>query len=126
MARGRGIYTYPENAADLAALNDLARRAGPGPIFDLSGERALYYFLDRRPATRCPDVAMLSNPELGAEALRELNAHPPVFVVLEGTKILGSLDGIANRDRVPPIAAWIDAHYPVRVHAGRYIVAFHR
>jgi hypothetical protein len=126
MARGRGIYTYSENAADLAALNDLAQHAGPGPIFDLSGERALYYFLNRRPATRCPDVAMLSNPELSAEALRELNAHPPVFVVLEGNKIQGSLDGIANRDRVPPIAEWIDAHYPVRVNTGRFVVAFRR
>jgi hypothetical protein len=126
MARGRGIYTYRENAADLAALNDLAKRTGPGPIFDLSGERALYYFLDRRPATRCPDIAMLSNPELGAEALRELSAHPPVFVVLEGAKIFGSLDGIANRDRIPPIAAWIGAHYPVRVSTGRFVVALQR
>jgi hypothetical protein len=126
MARGRGIYTYRENAADLAALNDLAQRASPGPIFDLSGERALYYFLNRRPATRCPDIAMLSNPELGAEALRELNAHPPVFVVLEGAKSYGSLDGIANRDRIPAIAAWIDAHYPVRFGAGRFVVALRR
>jgi hypothetical protein len=126
MPRGRGIYTYPENAADLAALNDLGKSAGPGPIFDLSGERALYYFLDRRPATRCPDPAMLSNPELSAEAMSELNAHPPVFVVLEGAKIHGSQDGIANRDRVPPIAAWIDARYPVRVRAGRFVVAFPR
>ena len=126
MARGRGIFTYAENAADLSALNDLAQRAGPGPIFDLSGERALYYFLNRRSATRCPDIAMLSNPELGAEALRELNAHPPVFVVVEGNKIQGSLDGIANRDRIPPIAAWIDAHYPVHVRARRFVVAFRR
>jgi hypothetical protein len=124
MPRGRGIYTYPENASDLAALDELARRAGPGTIFDLSGERALYYLLNRRPATRCPDIAMLSSPELGAEALHELNANPPRFVVLEGTKVLGALDGIANRDRVPPIAAWIDAHYPVKVHAGRYVVGF--
>jgi hypothetical protein len=126
MARGRGIYTYPENAADLAAIADLANRAGPGTIFDLSGERALYYFLDRRPATRCADVAMLSNPELSAEGLRQLEEHPPVLIVLEGTKILGSLDGVANRDRIPAIAAWIDAHYPARVHAGRYLVAFRR
>ncbi len=126
MPRGRGIYTYPENAADLAALDELSQRAGPGPIFDLSGERALYYLLDRRPATRCPDIAMLSAPELTAEAMRELDAHPPVFVVLEGTKILGSLDGITNRDRVPSIAAWIDAHYPVRLHAGRYVVVVRR
>ena len=69
---------------------------------------------------------MLSNPELSSEALRELNAHPPVFVVLEGAKIQGPLDGIANRDRVPPIAAWIDAHYPVRVAAGRFAVGFRR
>lgn len=126
MPRGRYIYTYPENAADLSALNELAQRAGPGPIFDLSGERALYYLLDRRPAVRCPDVSMLSAPELSDEAMRELNATPPRFVVLEGTKILGTVDGIANRDRVPPIAAWIDAHYPVRVRAGRYVVAFSR
>jgi hypothetical protein len=124
LPRGRGIYTYPENAADLAALNELSQRAGPGPIFDLSGERALYYLLDRRPATRCPDIAMLSAPELTAEAMQELDAHPPVFVVIDGTKILGSLDGISNRDRIPAIAAWIDAHYPVKVQAGRYLVGF--
>jgi hypothetical protein len=124
MPRGRGIYTYAENASDLAALRDLAQQAGPGPIFDLSGERALYYLLDRRPATRCPDLAMLSTPELSAEALQQLAAHPPVFVVLEGMKVFGSLDGIANRDRIPPIAAWIDANYPVRVKAGRYLVGF--
>jgi len=126
LARGRGIFTYPENAGDLSALDEIARRAGPGPMFDLSGERALYFLLDRRPATRCPDVAMLSNRELSAEALSELTAHPPVFVVLEGTAILGSLDGIANRDRVPLIASWVDAHYPVRARAGRFLVALQR
>jgi len=124
MPRGRGIFTYAENASDLAALRDLAQQAGPGPIFDLSGERALYYLLDRRPATRCPDIAMLSTPELSAEALHQLATHPPVFVVLEGMKVFGSLDGIANRERIPPIAAWIDANYPVRVKAGRYLVGF--
>jgi hypothetical protein len=126
MPRGRGIYTYAGNASDLAALRDLAQQAGPGPIFDLSGERALYYLLDRRPATRCPDMAMLSTPELSAEALDQLAAHPPVFVVLEGMKVFGSLDGIVNRDRIPPIAAWIDANYPVRVKAGRYLVGFRK
>jgi hypothetical protein len=126
MSRGRGIYTYAENASDLTALRDLAQQAGPGSIFDLSGERALYYLLDRRPATRCPDLAMLSAPELSAEALQQLAAHPPVFVVLEGMKVFGSLDGIANRDRIPPIAAWIDTNYPVHVKAGRYLVGFRR
>jgi hypothetical protein len=123
MRRARGLYTYAENASDLAALNDLAQRTGAGPMFDLSGERALYFLLDRRPATRCPDIAMLSNPDLGAEALRQLAARPPNFVVLTGNPILGSLDGITNRDRAPNIARWIDTHYPVHVQAGRFVVA---
>jgi hypothetical protein len=97
---------------------------GPGPIFDLSGERALYYLLDRRPATRCPDIAMLSAPELGAEALRELNVHPPRLVILDKGNVPGSLGGVAKRDRIPLIAAWIDAHYRVRVRAGGYLVGF--
>ena len=93
-------------------------------MFDLSGERALYFLLNRRPATRCPDLAMLSEPELGAEAQEQLVAHPPIFVVIDGLAAFRSLDGIANRDRIPTIAAWIDAKYPVRVRAGRYVIAF--
>jgi hypothetical protein len=125
MARGRGIYTYAENAADLAAIDDLVRREVPRneTILDLSGERALYYFLDRRPAVRCADVGMLSPPAMTAEALQQLNAHPPRLVVLHGLKGLDQLDGIANRDRAPAIFAWVDAHYPRRVQAGRYTVA---
>jgi hypothetical protein len=125
LPRGRGIYTYPENAADLAALDALVQRAVPRsePMLDLSGERALYYLLDRRPAVRCADVGMLSPPAMTAEALQQLNAHPPPLVVLHGQKGMDELDGIANRDRAPAIFAWVDAHYPRRVQAGRYTVA---
>ena len=123
LPRARGVYTYPQEAADLAALAQLAAALPPGPIFDLSGERALYYLLDRRPATRCPDIAMLSAPRLTSEALGQLEQNPPVFVVVEGLQVLGSLDGVHNRDRVPAIAAWVDAHYPVRQQVGRYVVA---
>jgi len=125
MPRGRGIYTYAENAADLGALNDLVQREAPKPatILDLSNERALYYFLDRRPAVRCADVGMLSPPAMTAEALQELSAHPPRLVIMHGLKGMDELDGIPNRDRAPAIFAWVDAHYPRRVQAGRYTVA---
>jgi len=123
LPRARGLHTYPQEAADLAALSTFASALPPGPIFDLSGERALYYLLDRRPAVRCPDIAMLSAPRLTAEALGELERNPPVFVVIEGLQVLGSLDGVHNRDRVPAIAAWIDANYPLREKIGRYVVA---
>jgi hypothetical protein len=123
LPRGRGLYTYPQEAADLTALAQFATALPPGPIFDLSGERALYYLLDRRPAVRCPDIAILSAPRLTKEALRQLERTPPVFVVVDGLPVLGSLDGIHNRDRVPAIAAWVDAKYPSRQQIGRYAVA---
>jgi hypothetical protein len=123
LPRARGLYTYPQEAADLAALAQFASALPPGPIFDFSGERALYYLLDRRPAVRCPDPAILSAPRLTEEALRQLEQTPPVFVVVEGLPVLGSLDGIPNRDRVPAIAAWVDARYPVKQKIGRYTVA---
>ncbi len=125
MPRGRGIYTYAENAADLAALNDLVQRQVPKgeTLLDLSNERALYYLLDRRPPVRCADVGMLSPPAMSAEALQELNAHPPRLVVLHGLKALDDFDGIPNRERAPAIFAWVDAHYPRRMQVGRYTVA---
>jgi hypothetical protein len=125
MPRGRGIFTYAENAADLAALNDLVQREVPKgeTILDLSNERALYYLLDRRPAVRCADVGMLSPPAMSAEALQQLNAHPPRLVVMHGLKGLDELDGVSNRERAPAIFAWVDAHMPRRVQAGRYTVA---
>src|SRR5262249_40010580 len=126
LPRARGLYTYPQEAADLAALGQFASTLPPGPIFDFSGERALYYLLDRRPAVRCPDIAILSAPRLTTEALQQLEKTPPVFVIVDGLPVLGSLDGVPNRDRVPAIAAWVDAHYPARQQIGRYTVALPR
>jgi hypothetical protein len=124
-AAGRGIYTSPENAETLATLRTFIDSLGPrdAPIFDFSNERALYYFLRRRPPSRCFDVPMLSSPRLLAEAMRELNARPPVCVIAEGDPALFGFDGITNRDRVPELAAWIDANYPKRTRIGRFVVA---
>ncbi len=126
LPRAHGLYTYPQEATDLAALAQFAAALPPGPIFDFSGERALYYFLDRRPAVRCPDTAILSAPRLTREALQQLERTPPVFVIMEGLPVLGRLDGIPNRDRVPAIAAWVDARYPARQKIGRYTLALPR
>ena len=66
---------------------------------------------------------MLSVPRMLDEAMAQLNAHPPVCVILEGYAEVAKYDGLSNRDRVPALAAWIDAHYPNRRHAGRFLVA---
>jgi hypothetical protein len=125
MRSGKGIYTTPDNAADLAALYELVNaHAAPGaPILDVSNERALAYLLERKPATRCNDIAMLSAPPLLAEAMGELAAHPPPLVILSGSPFVDQFDNLPNRQRVPQLFAWIDANYPKREKVGRFIVA---
>jgi hypothetical protein len=125
MRSGKGIYTTPDNAADLGALYEFVNaHATPGaPILDVSNERALAYLLERKPATRCNDIAMLSAPPLLAEAMRELAAHPPPLVILSGSPFVDQFDNLPNRQRVPQLFAWIDAKYPKREKVGRFVVA---
>lgn len=124
-ATGKGIYTSPENAADLAALNGFIASVTPpgGTFLDFSGERALYYLLQRKPPLRCPDINMLSAPPLLAEAMAQLEAHPPSCVVVKGIEINGSYDGVTHAERVPALARWIDVNYPRRLRIGRFVVA---
>ncbi len=122
-ATGKGIYTTEQNAKELAALNGMIESLGKGPILDFSNERALYYLMQRKPPMRCFDIPMLSNPDLLAEAMGELAANPPVAVILGGDPNVATFDGVPNRDRVPDLAAWIDANYPRRFEVGRFVVA---
>jgi hypothetical protein len=122
---GRGIYTSPQNAADLAALQRAIEALGPreATILDFSNERALYYLLQRKPPIRCMEISMLSVPRLLSEAMAQLNANPPLCVIVSGDPAIANFDGVSNRDRVPELAAWIDANYPKRVHVGRFTLA---
>lgn len=124
LGTGKGLYTTQKNADELAALNGFIHALGPDARFlDFSGERALYYFLRRKPPLRCPDLNMLSNPALLAEAMGELTANPPACVIVAGDRILREFDGVPNEVRVPDLARWIEANYPRRVEIGRFSVA---
>jgi hypothetical protein len=124
-ATGTGIYTTPQNATELAALNGFIESLGPrdATILDFSNERALYYLLQRKPPLRCMEISMLSVPRLLSEAMGQLEANPPVCVIAEGDPIIASFDGVSNRTRVPELARWIDANYPKRTQVGRFVVA---
>jgi hypothetical protein len=108
---------------DVAALKTFVDGIGPGTILDFSNERALYALLERKPPMRCFDVPMLSAPPLLAEAMGELNANPPVAVIVRGDPNIANFDGVSNATRVPDLAAWIDASYPKRAEVGRFTVA---
>jgi len=122
---GRGIYTSRENAADLTALAQAIDSLGPrdATILDFSNERALYYLLQRKPALRCMEISMLSVPRLLSEAMAQLNANPPLCVIVSGHAEIAAFDGVSNRDRVPALAQWIDATYPNRRQLGRFVLA---
>lgn len=124
-ATGRGIYTSEQNATDLASLKTYLDSLGPrdATILDFSNERALYYFLQRKPPLRTMEISMLSVPSLLAEGMAQLNAAPPIAVVVSGYPEIAAFDGVSNRDRVPELARWIDANYPVRTQVGRFVVA---
>ena len=125
MKPGRGIYASPENAADLAALSAAIDALGPkdATILDFSNERALYYLLGRKAPIRCMEISMLSNETMLGEAMAQLNAHPPLCVIVSGYAEIAAFDGVSNRQRVPDLAAWIDANYPVRRKIGRFVLA---
>ena len=122
---GGGLYTSAPNAADLAALDAFIRALGPADatILDFSNERALYYLLQRKPPVRCMEISMLSVPALLSEAMAELNANPPLCVVVAGEPTIGTFDGVSNAVRVPELAHWIDANYPRKTQIGRFTVA---
>jgi len=124
-ATGRGLYTSEQNATDLASLQTFLDSLGPrdASILDFSNERALYYLLQRKPPLRTMEISMLSVPELLSEAMAQLNANPPIAVVVTGNPEIGAFDGVSNRDRVPELARWIDANYPVKTQVGRFVVA---
>ena len=113
------------NPADLAALASVVDSLGPkdATILDFSNERALYFLLRRKPAVRVMEISMLSVPRLLSEAMAQLNANPPLCVIVQGDPNIAAFDGVSSRDRVPDLAAWIDANYPRRIQAGRFVVA---
>ena len=119
----RGIYTSEENAIELSTLNSYIQSLGPGPILDFTNERALYLFLRRKPPARAFDIGMLSSPRLMRETMAELERNRPVAVILGGYPAVAVFDGVPNQQRVPQLAAWIDAHYTQRTEIGRFTVA---
>ncbi len=125
VATGRGIYTTPDDARDLAALNAfIAAHAAPGAtILDVANERALYYLLQRRPPMRCFDIPFLASPPLAREAIGQLQRNPPAIVIVEGLPAVDNFDGKPNRVRVPWLFSWVNQNYPRRTRIGRFVVA---
>jgi hypothetical protein len=123
LAGWRGRQQPIPAAPDVAALKEFLDSVGPGALLDFSNERALYALVERKPPMRCFDVPMLSAPPLLAEAMGELNANPPVAVIVRGDPNIANFDGVGNATRVPDLASWIDANYPKRTDVGRFTVA---
>jgi hypothetical protein len=117
------IYTTEENATTLATLKTYVDSMGPGTILDLTNERALYFFLKRKPPTRAFDIPMLSSYELLNPAMLDLQREPPLCVILGGEPAVAVFDGVPNDARVPELYRWVDTGYTKRTQIGRFVVA---
>jgi hypothetical protein len=107
----------------LLTLKNYVDSLGPGPILDFTNERALYYLLRRKPPVRAFDIPMLSAHPLLNETMTQLQANPPVCILLGGDPAVAVFDGVPNDVRVPELARWIDVTYPNRTQIGRFLVA---
>jgi hypothetical protein len=58
-----------------------------------------------------------------SEAMGQLNADPPVAVILSGYPEILAFDGVPNSVRAPELARWIESNYPVKTQVGRFLVA---
>ena len=122
LPRAHDLYTYRREADDLGGLYRFSQSMPPGPIFDYSGEKYLYYMLARPASTRVHDIPYLSDPALGREAMKQLEHRRPAFVVISSHPSLANIDGVSNSQRTPEIADWINRNYPKRVTIGRYTI----
>ncbi len=111
----------------VADLNDMRQYLGSfgadATFLNFSNGLGLYYLLERKPPIRVPDIKMLAAPPFGAEAMAQLRANPPAFVILEAPGAPSDFDGIYNGTRVPELDQWIKANYPRRLRVGRFLVA---
>ena len=122
LPRAHDLYTYEKEAHELGALYEFSQSMPPGPIFDESGEKYLYYMLARPASTRVHDIPYLSDPALGREAMKQLEQRRPVFVVVSGHPELSNIDGVPNARRTPAIADWVNRNYAKRITIGRYTI----
>ena len=112
-----------EEERNLSGLFSFCERysAQEDRILDLSNRPALYFFLHRVNPTRFYQVPLMA--PFQEEVLRDLNASPPAFVLLESGTYLDALDGIPNSTRIPKVWEYALKNYPVRQRVGETVVA---
>ncbi len=120
--RAGGALVSAPDAARIELLRGFVERnAAKGPVFDLSNQPALYFFLERRNPTRFYQTALME--PFQDEVLKDLERDPPAFVFLSSGGYLDAPDGRSNESRVPRVWNWVEARYPRRVLVRKTVVA---
>jgi 4-amino-4-deoxy-L-arabinose transferase-like glycosyltransferase len=110
----------------------LAARTGPDDSLFIWGMRPeVYLYSDLRPATRFlmhyPLAATWSRPEWRAEALADLQAAPPSFMLVLTDDSISTVTGyhgdsltLLSRDPGEPLTAWLRATYQRETTIGNF------
>jgi len=108
-----GSATLPSGEArELAALKRVFDAMPPSQtFFDFANEPALYFLFDRKPPVRYCCVPFYETEEKQLEVIEALErVRPPLAILADGSG-RDAFDGVPNRERVPRVAAYLDAHY---------------
>jgi hypothetical protein len=110
--------TYADPQADAVAMRVLSVRAAVAErvrpqeaIFDFSNQPALYFFADRKNATRFYQVPVASPLKYENEIVQALAASRPKVILRGSPEGFDRFDAISNDIRAPHVARYIDRNY---------------
>jgi len=121
--RGGNALVPAREATEIAALDAWLRRALPpgSTVLDLTNRPALYFFLDRRNATRFYQLPLMQ--PFQPEVIRGLRSKPPSAVLLQHEKPWDTTDGFPNPAWARQVWDYVEEAYPRRVQVGETLIA---
>jgi hypothetical protein len=104
-----------EQARDLEKLRQVIDEVVPRgkTFFDFGNEPGVYFLLNRRPPVRYGCVPYYQTVEKQREVIAALERERPPVAILSSGGATDVFDSVANRDRAPMIATFLDSHYRV-------------
>jgi hypothetical protein len=94
--------------------------------FDFGNEPGLYFFLKRHPPLRFPCAPCYQDEAAQREVLAALEREKPPVAILSSGSWRDVIDGVATRERVPLVAAYLDRHYVPAERLGPRMLARRR
>jgi hypothetical protein len=117
--RGGGASVPIGQAHAIEELRDALNPLPAGQtFFDFANAPALYFLFDRRLPVRYACAPLYETEAKQNEVIDALEREKPPLALLGNGRDADAFDGVSNRERLPRVAAYLDAHYEPAGEAG--------